>query len=69
MWLKEEKGIDYLPIREDCTILDRKSFSSLTKSMETLIENPDVKGGKIRLLKGAPEIIISRCTAFPEGAG
>lgn len=68
MWLKEEKGIDYLPIREDCTILDRKSFSSLTKSMETLIENPDVKGGKIRLLKGAPEIIISRCTAFPEGA-
>lgn len=27
MWLKEEKGIDYLPIREDCTILDRKSLS------------------------------------------
>lgn len=67
IWLKEELGIDYLPIRDENIVLDRKSFSSLTKSMETIIENPEVQGGRIRMIKGAPEIILSRCQAFPEG--
>jgi len=67
IWLREEKGIDYLPAREEATILDRKSFSSLTKSMETIIDNPAVKGGGIRLVKGAPEIILSKCSSLPEG--
>lgn len=65
MWLQQEKGVSYLSLREETNILDRKSFSSITKSMETVI--PDVDGGKIKLVKGAPEIILSLCEAMPEG--
>lgn len=65
-WLREETGIDYLPIREANPIVDRKAFSSLTKSMETVIADPELPGGKIRLIKGAPEIILARCSVFPD---
>ena len=63
-WLYDEKGVNYLPLREDNIIVDRKSFSSLTKSMETVIEDTDETGFKLRLIKGAPEIIISQCEDF-----
>ena len=65
MWLQQEKGISYLSLREETPVLDRKSFSSITKSMETAI--PEESGGSILLVKGAPEIILSRCDSMPEG--
>ena len=65
MWLQQEKGVSYLSLREETPVLDRKSFSSITKSMETAI--PEENGGSIRLVKGAPEIILSRCDSMPEG--
>ena len=64
MWLQQEKGVNYLTLREETPVLDRKSFSSITKSMETVIPGDD--GGSVRLIKGAPEIVLSRCDALPD---
>jgi Ca2+-transporting ATPase len=67
LWLKEEKGLNYLPVRDDAVILNRRVFSSSTKSMETTMADPDNEGFAIRLVKGAPEVILAQCTATPEG--
>ena len=67
IWLQQEKGIPYLPIRETCEVLDRKNFSSVTKFMETTMADPDIADRSLRLLKGAPEVIMDFCTVFPPG--
>lgn len=64
IWLQTQKGVSYINVRDEAVILDRKSFSSVSKSMETRIA---ADGKSLLLVKGAPEIILERCTAMPAG--
>ncbi|MBN2724614.1 MAG: calcium-translocating P-type ATPase, PMCA-type [Deltaproteobacteria bacterium] len=57
--LLNEKGKNYLQIRENTDIITRKPFSSARKMMSTLI-NWDEKS-KMLLVKGAPERILEKC--------
>ena len=67
MWLAKEKGVSYLPYREESLVLDRKNFSSETKFMSTTVPDPDSPGCKLLLLKGAPEVVLGKCSLFPQG--
>lgn len=59
LWLKAQ-GRDYLQLREGATIVDQLTFSTERKYMATLVYSPIV-GKKILYMKGAPEIVLSRC--------
>lgn len=53
-------SINYNLLRESTEMLDRLSFSTENKFMATLIYS-DVLKRKILLVKGAPEVILSKC--------
>ena len=53
-WLTE-KGVDYQQLREENTITAREPFSTERKYMSTTI-------GDTLYIKGAPEVIMARCT-------
>ena len=57
LWLNG-KGIDYLDIRENTSVVDSLPFSTENKYMATVV-NSDVIGKKIAYVKGAPEILLS----------
>lgn len=59
LWL-EENGIDYLNIRENSSIISQLSFSTERKFMATEIYSP-LLNKKILYVKGAPEIVLSKC--------
>lgn len=59
LWL-HEKGIDYLPIRENAPVKGHISFSTERKYMATIIESPET-GKRVLYVKGAPEIILNMC--------
>jgi len=52
-------GIDYRKFRCDSNIIFQKSFSSQLKTMSTVFEK---NGENIFLSKGAPEIILEKCS-------
>lgn len=54
LWLNE-RGTDYLKVRDENRVIDEVPFSTERKYMATLIEHPD--GKRILHVKGAPEII------------
>ena len=58
-WLAEQ-GYDYQQIREEAEILQQLPFSTITKQMQTMIIEEQTS---VRLIKGAPEIVLSQCTA------
>lgn len=60
LWLQSQ-GIDYQNVRNNSKEVGRLPFSSERKYMATLIENNE-HGGKILLIKGAPEVIMSLCS-------
>lgn len=71
LWL-HDNGHDYQKLREEVTILSTVPFSTETKMMETTVLLPEVVATEhalgtttVRLFKGAPEIIIGMCSAFP----
>lgn len=65
-WLQEQ-GIDYESLRRGGRILDRMTFSTERKYMATLFESGIAlpAGGRLCCIKGAPEIILARCTPGP----
>ena len=65
-WLKES-GKDYENYRHNVTIVSQQPFSTEKKYMETTIRMAD--GREFRLVKGAPEIVLSMCNAIAGSRG
>lgn len=61
LWL-QDKGIDYLKIRNSIHVIDQLPFSTERKFMATLVESP-VLGKRVLYIKGAPEMVIAKCSA------
>ena len=59
-WLKTKKE-DYSSYRHAVNIISQKPFSTETKYMETVVSLKD--GHTVRLIKGAPEIVLAMCDA------
>ena len=58
LWLAEQ-GEDYVAIREKAGAADRLPFSTERKMMATRVQTD---GGWMIYMKGAPELIMARCT-------
>jgi Ca2+-transporting ATPase len=61
LWL-HERGVNYLPLRENAEIIEQLTFSTERKYMATLVHSP-LFGKKALYVKGAPEIILDLCSA------
>ena len=57
LWLHQQ-GINYLPIRERFSIIDRLPFSTELKYMATIVKS-EVLNQKVLFVVGAPEIVMS----------
>ncbi len=60
LWL-DKMGVDYSLIREEADILDKITFSTKNKYMATMV-NSKYLGAKVVYIKGAPEVIINKCS-------
>lgn len=56
LWLND-KGADYIAVREKTQIVDRLPFSTENKYMATIVDST-VLGKKVVYVKGAPEILL-----------
>lgn len=65
LWL-QSLGFDYRQLRASVKVISQQPFSSQTKYMETVAELPD--GSMVTFLKGAPEILLDRCSSIAGGA-
>lgn len=59
-WL-QAAGVDYRELRERYTIVEQQPFSTETKFMSSLVEDKS-SGQRVRLVKGAPEIVMAMCS-------
>jgi Ca2+-transporting ATPase len=59
-WLRKQ-GADYQKIRQDATIVERSLFTTEKKYMATHVQTAN--GESYIFIKGAPEIILEKCTA------
>lgn len=59
LWLNDV-NIDYLNLRESADIIEQLTFSTERKFMATLVQSP-LLNKKVLYLKGAPEIVLSKC--------
>lgn len=57
--LLKHKDKDYNKARQNANIIDQEQFSSATKQMST---NISLDGKEVKLIKGAPEIILQECS-------
>ena len=60
LWLNG-KGKDYISLRENAKVVNQLTFSTERKYMATLVESP-VMGSRTLYIKGAPEIVMSKCS-------
>jgi len=60
IWLHNH-GINYLELREEALILEQLTFSTERKFMATIIDSPSLNK-KVLYVKGAPEIVLLKCT-------
>lgn len=67
LWLHGQQ-VNYIDYREHTEVVEQLTFSTERKYMATLVNSP-VSGKKILYVKGAPEIILTKCQEirFPEG--
>ncbi|NCB98992.1 MAG: HAD family hydrolase, partial [Bacteroidia bacterium] len=65
LWL-HDNGVNYLEIRNSARIVDQLTFSTERKYMATIADS-EISGKRILFVKGAPEIIISKCKSVPDG--
>lgn len=67
LWLNKE-GINYVDYRENTTIVDQLTFSTERKYMATIVDSPELNK-RILYVKGAPEIILKKCSTIlgPDG--
>lgn len=63
LWLRDQ-GIDYAELRDKCPMVDQLTFTTERKFMATLVDSP--RGGRYLYVKGAPEIILGKCTSFAD---
>ena len=61
LWLRD-RGVDYAELRDKCPMVDQLTFTTERKFMATLVDSP--RGGRYLYVKGAPEIILGKCTSF-----
>lgn len=59
LWL-ETQQTNYLEWRENAAIVEQLTFSTERKYMATLVDSPSL-GKRILYVKGAPEIVLSKC--------
>lgn len=59
LWLHSQ-NVNYLDIREDVQVIEQLTFSTERKFMATLVSSP-LLNRKILYVKGAPEIVLSKC--------
>lgn len=64
LWLNAQ-GKDYLKLREGAKVISQLTFSTERKYMATLVESAVLKQ-KVLYIKGAPEIVMSKCRLTPE---
>ncbi|MBO7239738.1 MAG: calcium-translocating P-type ATPase, PMCA-type [Bacteroidaceae bacterium] len=67
LWL-DRQGVDYLPLREQATVLSRLTFSTERKYMATVVKSP-LLGKNILYVKGAPEIVLENCNRVEVAGG
>ena len=60
LWL-HANGTNYLKLREEAEITDQLTFSTERKFMATIAFSPSLNK-KVLYVKGAPEIVLSKCT-------
>ena len=60
LWLNDNK-VNYLDIRENTKVVEQLTFSTERKYMATLVESP-ILGKRILYVKGAPEIVLGKCS-------
>lgn len=64
LWLNE-KGQNYASLRKQVKIINQLTFSTERKYMATLVESP-LLVKKVLYVKGAPEIVMDKCSLSPE---
>lgn len=62
LWLNDQ-NIDYEDIRKDATTIQELPFSTERKMMGVLVNSPSFNK-KILYIKGAPEVILSKCSSI-----
>ena len=67
LWL-DKQGVDYLPLREQATVLSRLTFSTERKYMATVVKSP-LLGKNVLYVKGAPEIVLENCNRVEVAGG
>ncbi|WP_366933611.1 calcium-translocating P-type ATPase, PMCA-type [Bacteroides sp.] len=60
LWLNG-KGGDYISLRENAHTVNQLTFSTERKYMATLVDSP-VMNKRVLYIKGAPEIVMSKCS-------
>lgn len=65
LWLRKQKK-DYLALRGSSPIINQLTFSTERKYMATLVQSAALNK-KVLYVKGAPEIVLSKCQDVPEG--
>lgn len=64
LWLNG-LGKDYARLRGQAKVIDQLTFSTERKYMATLVQSP-VQGRKVLYIKGAPEIVMGKCSLSDE---
>lgn len=67
LWL-DKQGEDYSALRTAANPLDRLTFSTERKYMATLVDSA-LAGKRVLYVKGAPEIILSKCHSVATATG
>lgn len=61
LWLNDKK-LDYMKRRLEVKIIDQITFSTKNKYMATMVISNLFGGKKVLYFKGAPEVILAKCT-------
>ena len=60
LWLNGQRK-NYAQLRKNAKVINQLTFSTERKYMATLVQSP-IQGKKVLYIKGAPEIVMSKCT-------
>ena len=61
LWLNGN-GTDFLRCREEAKVIDQLTFSTERKYMATLVKSAALKGKHVIYMKGAPEMVLAKCS-------
>ena len=64
LWLNG-KGKNYMELREQAPVVNQLTFSTERKYMATLVDSP-IQQKRVLYIKGAPEIVMSKCNLSEE---